>query len=340
MSKSIFKPIFSKIALDLGTTRTRIWQDEAGLVIDEPTCLAIDQRIKKVVAIGQDASDMSGRVAKYIQVYYPMESGLVDNGEILRAYLKALLQKVIPKTYFFRPIMIASVAACATQVDRQSVVDILYSVGAKEVYLMPQPLAAAIGADVPIADASGSFVLHLGGGVVEGGVISFGSLVSSKSDRYAGKYIDQTVVQLVKEKKQMQISLKEAETLKKELMSLAGKEDSQLSVGQDLVEVAPKEIMLEASLFTPLAEELADRYVALMKNLLESIPPELTTDVIDKGMLLTGGLAQLHGLDTYLVGKLGVFASVVEEPDQVVIKGLATALKHLDLFKESLGYMN
>ncbi len=340
MAKSIFRSFTSRIALDLGTTRTRIWVDEGGLVVDEPTCLAIDERVKKVVAVGQDAYDMSGRVADHIQVYFPMENGLVDNAQLLRTYLKALLQKVIPRSYFFRPVIMASVAAAATPVDQQTIVDLLYSIGAKEVYLMPQPLAAAIGADVPIADASGSFVLHLGGGVVEGGVISFGSLVSSHSTQYAGSYLDQKIAQVVKEEKQMQISLKEAETLKKELVSLAGKEASQLSVGQDLVDVAPKEIMLESALFSSTIEDLADRYVTLMKNLLEVIPPELTTDVIDKGMLLTGGLAQLDGLDAYLVNKLGVFTSVVENPEEAVVKGLATALENLDLFKESLGYLN
>jgi len=330
--------LFRKIGLDLGTNRTRIWDEKLGLLVDEASCIAIDQRVNKVVAVGNDALMMTGRVSDHIVVYFPIRDGLVENIEMAKSFLQVIFQKILPHTYFLRPIVMASIPAFASQIDRQVLTKLLYQLGSREVYLVSQPLASAIGSDVPIADASGSFILNLGAGVVEGGIISFGNLVSFESNHHAGNYLDLLVQQAVKEKHKLNISSQAAEKLKNNIGSLEESQAEALVTGQDLVTSAPKEVKVKSADILSVYQEVASSYVILMRKLLEKVPPELTSDVIDKGILLTGGMASMQGLDFYLVQKMGVPVSVVDSCDQVVIKGLAVILENLDLFKESLGY--
>ncbi len=334
----LFSNIFRRIGLDLGTTRTRIWFDSAEGIIDEPTCIAVDQEVNRVVAVGKDAFDMKGRVSQKIKIYHPVENGVIVQPAILQAFLRVLMQRVLPNSYFFRPIIMVNVSSVAQAVDRQVLVDSLYEVGAREVYVINESLAAAIGSDIPIADATGSFVFHLGGGVVEAAVISFGTLFTNQSSQKAGLYADEVIQQLVRDETSLEISRRTAERIKRNVVSLSLVEREELITGQDIVEGAPRELMVSSAVVDQAVFPLTDEYVELLRHLLEKIPPELTTDVIDKGMLLTGGLAQLSGLDQYLVKRLGVPVSVVDYPQTVVIKGIATALQHLELFKESLGY--
>lgn len=333
-----FNQLSRRIGIDLGTTRTRVWHDQHGLMLDEATCLAVDERVGKVVAVGDEAASMKGRAPDHIQVYQPIKNGVVDDPAIAQAFLRTILQKVITYSYFFRPVVMASITSAADDIDRQTLTDVLYTVGAREVYLISQPLAAAIGAEIPIADASGSFVLHLGGGVVEGGIISFGSLVAAESINQAGQYADELIQRYLEQEKSLLVSLQVAEVIKQKLTSCGERKAEKLISGQDILTTAPKEVLIDAKLVSQALAGLAAHYADLMKRVIEKIPPELTSDVIDKGMLLTGGWAHWHGLDSYLVKQLGVSVSVVEEPDKVVIKGVATALQHLELFKESLGY--
>jgi rod shape-determining protein MreB len=335
---NLFNQLSRRIGIDLGSTRTRIWHDQHGFMLDEATCLAVDERVSKVVAIGDEAAAMKGRAPEHIKIYYPIKNGVVDDPAIAQAFLRTILQKVITYTYFFRPVIMASITSVADDIDRQTLTDLLYTVGAREVYLISQPLAAAIGAEIPIADASGSFVLHLGGGVVEGGIISFGSLVAAEGITQAGQYADELIQKYLEQEKSLLISLRVAEVIKQKLSSCGERKAEKLISGQDILTTAPKEVLIDAKLVSQALKSLATNYADLMKRVIEKIPPELTSDVIDKGMLLTGSWAKWHGLDSYLVKELGISVSVVEEPNKVVIKGVATALKHLDLFKESLGY--
>lgn len=332
--------LFRKIGIDLGSSRIRIWHEQTGLVIDEPSCIAIDERAEKVVAVGKEAALMTGRVSKHIHVYYPFEKGMVDDLQMARSFLAVFLQKVLPHSYFFRPIVIASIPASAQEIDRKVLTDLLYQIGAREVYLVSQPLAAAIGADVPIADASGSLILNLGAGVVEGGMISFGNSVATQYSTKAGNYFDKQIQKKIKEKFSLNISINTAQDIKHHLLSLDDNQKKLLISGQDVVSMAPKEIKISSADLSQLTEQVATIYVDLMQKLLSLVPPELTSDVIDKGILLTGGMAELDGLDTYLVGKMGVPVSVVENSDQCCIRGLSTIIEHLDLFKESLGYLD
>jgi rod shape-determining protein MreB len=339
MRFDIFSRVTPKVGIDLGTTRTRIWSSEAGFVIDEATWIAVDQSSGKVVAVGDEAALMTGRVGDSVMVLSPIEQGEVVDHELLQAFLRVLLQRVFTAVTFFRPLVMVSVPASLSPAKREVVVESLFGVGAKEVFTMAQPLAAAIGAGVPIADASGTFLFHLGGGVVEAAVISLGSMVISDETTKAGEYIDQKIMAQVKQEKELLVSQRTAEMLKQMVGSLDAKSPRELlTSGQDLHRGSPKEVSVAVETLHPLLDQVADHFQQLLQRLLSDVPPELTVDVIDKGLLLTGGLAQLHGLSEYLVDKLGVPVASVDEPGKAVIKGLATALEHLDQFKESLGY--
>lgn len=327
------------IGLDLGSSRTRIWTGKDGLVLDEPTCLAVDERTNKVVAVGQEAIEMQGRVGPSVALYRAVQRGRLYDLDVARALLRVFLQRVMKSSSFFRPIMMVSLPANSTEVDQVAMTELLYSVGAREVYTISQPLAAAIGAGVPVADTSGSFVLQLGSGLAEAGIISLASLVTSESHRHAGGEADLKIKKQVRDETGLDISSEAAERLKREIGSLLPTADKeQLVTGQDLIESSPKEVKISSAQIRPPLLSLATQYETMIKRLFAQIPPELTTDVIDKGMLLSGGFSQLRGLDVFLVNHLGIPVTVVEEPDLAVIKGIGTALEHLDLFKESLGY--
>jgi len=333
--------IVRTVGIDLGSTQTRIWTDQEGLVLEEPTCIAIETHTRKVLAAGEEAKAMEGRVGQQITVSWPVQAGSLYDMDIARALLKVFLRKVLKSSSFIRPIMMVSVPAASTDLDRTALTELLYSVGARQVYTISQPLAAAIGSGVPIADASGSFILHMGSGRVEAAIISLGSLIAHESTPVAGNEADAALKIAVREVAGLTISLVTAEKLKKTIGTVLNSPQREMLVtGQDVVGFSPKEVKLTSAQLQPSLSLLAIRYERMVKRLFARIPPELTSDVIDKGMLLSGAFGQLGGLDSYLVTQLGIPVSVVEKPDHCVIKGIGTALKHLDLFKESLGYQS
>lgn len=339
MRLDLFSKVTPKIGIDLGTTRTRIWSSEAGYLVDEASFLAVDQQTGKVVAVGDEAAAMQGRVGESIMVYRPIEQGEMLDHDLTKAFLQVLLQRVFTSITFFRPLVMVSVPASLSPAKRDVLVETLFGVGAKEVFTMSQPLAAAIGAGVPIADSSGTFVFHLGGGVVEAAVISLGSVVIGDDTTKAGLYLDQQLALETKKTHELIVSLRTAEMLKQMVGSLDPQTTRELlTSGQDLHRGSPKEVMVQAAALRPVLLPVAEHFSQLLQRQLSDIPPELTVDVIDKGILLTGGMASLHGLSEYLVESLGVPVAAVDEPAKAVIKGLATALEHLDEFRDSLGY--
>jgi rod shape-determining protein MreB len=339
MQLSFISKMTPLLGLDLGSSRTRLWTAEDGVVLDEATALAVDTRSHKVIAVGQEAQAMAGRVNPAVTLFHPVQGGRLYDSQTAQALLKVFFQKVLKSNYFLRPIIMVSVAADSTEADRLALSSLLYGVGAREVYTISQPLAAAIGAGVPIADASGSFIVHLGSGVVEGAVISLGSLVRSESTLLAGSQMDIRIQQALKQRAELLVSLEMAERLKKTVASIdPSLHREALTTGQDMAVSSPKEVKVTSAMLLPTLTDVVKQYQKVLQRLLSHMPPELTVDVIDKGMLLSGGLAQLAGLDQHLVRHLGIPVSVVENPDRAVIKGIGTALEHLDLFKESLGY--
>lgn len=333
-----------KIGIDLGAESVRMWVSggqarREPILFAEASCLAVDSRTQRVLAVGNEAAVMTGRVAQQIEVRYPFQDGAVYDVESAVALLRVLLQQKAPSALVLNTTIMASVPASATLAERELVTKVLYNLGAQEAFTIAQPLAAAIGAGVPIADASGSFLLQMGHSSIEGVVISLGSLVAAEPSAKAGRYILGKIQQSLKKQHGLRVGLQTARRL---LVTVArafpDTKTSQLITGQDFQTGSPKEVEVTAADLALPVEQVLTECTQLLQKLLSRVQPELTVDVIDKGILLAGGLAQLEGIESYLTQKMGIPAAVVEDPETAVIRGIGTALTHLDLFKQSLGY--
>lgn len=337
----IFKRLDSlskTVAVDFGTSMTRVWEKGRGLVVEQPTYLTIDSISRKVLAFGQDAQEMAGRVAANVQVFRPIQKGQLWDSEIAKLYLQALLKDVLGRS-FFNPTLVFSVPFSLRQALEDEIVKLGYALGAREVLTVAQPLAAAIGAGMPVADASGGFILQLGAGVNEAGVVSLGTLVGVESSYLAGERFEQAVVLAVKNSHQVTVSTETARMLIKTLASLnVENKTSALVTGKSTKTSAPKEVQLTGEDLREPTEVMAVEYTRLIKDLLRKIPAELTVDIVDKGLLLSGGGAKLTGLEEYLVPQLGVPVSVVDDPDKAVIRGMGAIVENLEDFRRSLGY--
>jgi rod shape-determining protein MreB len=282
---------------------------------------------------------MLGRTAANVQVFRPVQKGQLWDTDVAKAFLQTTLKEILGKS-FLSPTLVFSMPAGLKPAIEDETVQLGYALGAREVLMVAQPLAAAIGAGMPVADASGGFILQLGAGISEAAVISLGSLVGVESSYQAGEQFEQAVIAALKTTKKITISRETARMLISRLATLVEPSGSSteeiLVTGKNEKTGAPKEIQVTAAdLFEP-SELMATEYVRLVKSLLTKVPTELTVDIVDKGLLLSGGGAQLKGLDEYLVPKLGVPVSVVDEPALAVVRGMGTVLDHLDEFRASL----
>ncbi len=339
----LFSNLNQRIALDLGSSYCRFWLDQEGLVLDQSSYLAVDQETGKVMAVGEQAKQMRGRVAAPVKVFQPVQQGQIVDDNLLKAMLKVFLQKASGQKHFFSPTVVVSLSTRASQITRMVLQQVLLELGARDVYLVDQPLAAAIGAGVPIADASGAFIFQLGAGVVEGVVLSLGKITNSVAAAdLAGHAVDQQIKYYLHKQRQLKVGWEVVERVKQQLgaVELPNVRDQlqqeMLITGNDLASHSPQEIKLSSADIVGVFANLANDYERLLKDLLATIPPELTVDVIDKGLLLSGGLSQIKGLSEYLVNSLGVPVSVVDHPRLAVIKGLGTILEHWAEFKQSL----
>ncbi len=337
--RRFFTSLTQRIGVDLGSTRVRIWTPENGLLVDQPSCIAIDQKSKKVLAVGSEAAAMAGRVGDRVSIEYPIRQGVVFDQSIAQALLKILLGKVKQSPLLLQRIFMVSVPAGKTEASQHTVTDLFYSLGGREIFTIAQPLAASIGAGVPIADSSGSFLLQMGGSLVEAAVISLGSMVRHASVTLGGTYFDARVQFALRKKRGLQIS----DEVSRELVHTVASLDKQvvkdrLIAGKDLETGSPTEVTITTSQLATETGKLAARYERLITQLLTTVPAELTVDIVDKGLLLSGGFAKLDGIEQFFVQALGVPVSVVEQPDLAVIRGIGITLEHLDEFTQSLGY--
>ena len=345
MKIPLLSKINKKIGLDLGSQTTRIWIDGKGVVFKEPTCMAIDiskgssESSKNILAVGAEALEMDGRVGDHIKIVYPVKNGEIYDDRAIKTYLRILLNKWVGSQLLLNPIIMVSVPASSTQADREMITEIIYDLGAAEVYTIAQPLAASIGAGVPIADSSGSFFIHMGEGVVEGVVISLGSIIALVSSELGGEYFSERIMFFLKENFSLKISKSVSEEIIKEVVTVNKRNSKERMIGgQDCNTENPKEIEITSGDLMPETVNLMKKTEELLRDLLSKMPPELTVDVIDKGLLISGGLANIANIEEYFVEKLGIPVTVVDSPENVVIEGIGTALEHLELFKKSLGY--
>lgn len=327
-----------QIAIDLGTANTVVWLVGKGIVLNEPTVVAVSVEDNRVLAVGNEAKAMLGRTPGSIAALKPLRDGVIADYEVTEAMLKYFVQKVCGRAWFFKPEVMICTPAGVTQVERRAVLDATLSAGARVAYLIEGPLAAAIGAKIPIAQPSGSMVIDMGGGASESAVISLGGVVVHKSVRVAGNRIDEAIASHLRRKHNIVIGEQTAEEIKIKIGSaLPLTKDEAVEVkGRDSLLGLPKIISVSANEVAEAIKPTLSLIITMVKEVLEETAPELASDIIDKGVVMTGGTSLLKNFDKLLTSELGVSCHVAEEPMLCVVKGTGIALENVDLYKRSV----
>ena len=326
------------IGIDLGTANVLVYVKGRGIVLNEPSVVAYSSNENRVVAVGEEARQMLGRTPGSISVTRPMRDGVIADYMITEAMLRYFISKVCGRLRMFRPEVMVCIPAGITNVESRAVQDATIQAGAKTAHLIAEPLAAAIGAGIPIGGPSGNMVVDIGGGTCEAAVISLNDIVVSSSVRVAGTKIDEMIASYVKKRYNLLIGERTAEEVKIRIGSaLPLKEPLEMEVrGRDQIAGLPKTITLTSDEVTDAIQDALQAIVVNVKTVLEQTPPELASDVIDKGMVITGGGALLRHLDKLLMRETGVPAHVADDPMSCVAIGAGKALEHYHIFKRSL----
>lgn len=330
--------ISKRLGIDLGTANSLVWKQGEGIVLNEPTVVAVSIRERKVLAVGHEAKEMLGRTPGTITATRPMRDGVIADYVITEAMLRYFIQKVMGRGFLFKPEVMICVPAGCTQVERRAVLDATLSAGARNAYLIDEPLAAAIGAGVPIAEASGNMILDIGGGAAEAAVISLGGVVRAKSVRIGGNKLDEAIADWTRRKYGLVIGEQTAEEIKQKIGSAVNfsKPKMMRVKGRDSVSGLPRDIDVSSEEITAALSRPLGQIITMVKSVLEEIPPELSSDIIDKGIIMSGGTSQLTNLDKLLTDQTGVPCYVAEEPELCVVKGTGVAMEHIDVYKRSL----
>ena len=327
-----------KIAIDLGTANSLVYLEGQGVVLNEPTVVAVSSEDGEILAVGNAAKEMLGRTPEGIEASRPLRDGVIADYIVTEAMLRYFLDKVAGSTRFFKPDVMVCVPAGVTSVERRAVLDATLSAGAKTSYLIEEPLAAAIGAKIPISTPSGNMIVDIGGGSTEAAVISLGGVVVHRSARVAGNKIDEAIITYVRRKFNLIIGERTSEEIKLSLASATdeGKESSMEIRGRDSITGLPKLVELKSSELTEAIRPVINEILEAIKQVLESTPPELASDIIDKGIVMSGGTSVLKNLDKYFTQNLGVPCHLAEDPLLCVVYGTGIALENIDLYKRSI----
>jgi rod shape-determining protein MreB len=325
------------LGIDIGTTRTRI-ADASGILIEEPTIVAIVVAEQKLVEFGQAALNMDGRVPDTIEVARPLQNGVVADYEVTEAFIHHLLQKVSGPMRLFRPRVMVTVPYGVTSVESRAVHEAVFQAGSKEVKLIQQPLAAALGIDLPIGSPSGNMVICLGGGITQAAVVAMYGIVSADSLRQGGTYLDEAIVTYVRRKYGIIIGSVTAEQLKIKI-GAAVPQDQEQSMevqGQDQVTGLPRPVTLTTGEIVEALQDPLKNIVESCRIVLEKTPPELVSDIIDRGVALCGGGAMLRGIDKLITKALGIPAYLVDNPTGCVVEGAAKGMGMYGILKRNL----
>jgi len=327
-----------RIGIDLGTANSLVWVEGEGIVLNEPTVVAVSLDDNQVVAVGNEAKQMLGRTPGNIQASKPMRDGVIADYVVTEAILRYFIQKVAGRAMFFKPEVMICVPAGCTQVERRAAVDATLSAGARHAYLIDEPLAAAIGAGIPIEIPSGNMIVDIGGGATEAAVISLGGVVAHKAARVAGNKIDEAIANWIRRKHNLIVGEQTAEEIKLKIgsaMPLA-KEETVGVKGRDSIMGLPKTATLSSTEVTEAIRPVLSQIIGAIKAVLEETPPELASDIIDKGIVLSGGTSLLRGFDKLVTTEIGVPAHVAEEPMLCVVKGTGVVLENFELYKRAI----
>lgn len=327
-----------RIGIDLGTANTRVYVPKRGIIFNEPTVVAVSLDDNKILAVGAEAKQMLGRTHEAIRASQPMRDGVIADYRITEAMLRYFINKALGGMRLFRPEVMVSVPVGITSTERRAVVDATQNAGAKIAYLIKEPVAAAIGAGISIGQSVGNMIIDIGGGTCEAAVISLGGVVAANSVRVAGNKLDQAITDYIRAKYNLTIGSTTAEGVKIKLGSaLPFKKEKKIEIrGRDMIGGLPRNVEISSLEITEAIQEPLREIIMAIKSVLQNTPPELSADVIDKGMILSGGTSLLRNLDKMLTKAIGVPCYLAEDPLLCVARGAGIALENLELYKHSI----
>lgn len=327
-----------KIGIDLGTTNVEVFVPKRGIIINEPSVVAVSQSDKKVLAVGKEAKEMLGRTPESIVAHRPLKDGVIADYRTTEAMLRYFINKALGGIRFFKPEVMVAVPGGITSTERRAVIDATLAAGARAAYIIKEPVVAAIGAGIPIGAASGHMIVEIGGGTIECAVISLGGIVASASVRIGGNKFDMAIMEHVRRKYGLAVGERTAEDIKIKIgsaMYLTEKLEMEVK-GRDMVTGLPRLITVTSDDVTDAIQNELEGIIQTAKDVLYQTPPELSADVMDKGMILSGGSSQLRNMAELLAQATGVPAFVADEPMFAVVKGVGIVLENLDAYKRSI----
>ena len=333
----MFGGLTPKIGIDLGTTSILVFVPGQGIVLNEPSVVAISED-NQVLAVGSEAKAMIGRTPDTIRAYRPMRDGVIADYKVTEAMLRYFLKKSMSKYSLFRPDVMVSVPAGVTSTERRAVVEAAMRAGAKNAFVVKEPILAAIGAGVPIYEAQGHMIVDMGGGTIDVAVISLGGIVAANSVKCAGNRIDAAIIDYVKKTRNLAIGEKTAEDIKITVGSaLPLEEELVMEIkGRDMLSGLPRTAEIKSNEVVRATQKELKEMVKAIRDVFQETPPELAADIIDNGIILTGGTSQLRNFPELIRRRLGVKAKVADQALFCVAKGTGIALEHLDLYKRAV----
>lgn len=327
-----------KLGIDLGTTTVLVFVPGKGIVLNEPSVVAVSQEENRILAVGNDAKEMIGRTPEEIVAYRPMKDGVIANYRVTEAMLRYFIRKALGKWNIFRPEVMVSVPAGVSSTERRAVVEAATKAGARHAYVVKEPILAAIGAGIPIHEARGHMIVDIGGGTTDVAVISLGGIVASTSVKCAGNRIDHAIADYIKKTFNLSIGDKMSEEIKIRVGSAVPvEEELTMTVkGRDHLTGLPRSIELGTNEVVRAISRELRTMVGAIRDVLQDTPPELASDIIDNGITMTGGSSQLRNLTELVFRRTGVKARVAKDAPYCVAKGTGEALKHLDVYKKAI----
>jgi len=327
-----------RIGIDLGTTYTLVYLPKRGIVINEPSVVAVSIADKKILAVGNEAKDMIGRTPDTITASRPLKDGVIADYKATEAMIRYFINKTLGGIRLFRPEVMVAVPAGISSTERRAVIEATIAAGAKAAYIIKEPVAAAIGADIPIGSATGHMIVDIGGGTAEMAVISLGGIVASTSVRVGGNKFDAAILEYIRKKYNLAIGEITAEEIKINIGSALYIEDKlHMEIrGRDIVTGLPRSITVSSDDVTEAIQNELEAIISAVKKVLQKTPPELAADIMDKGIVLTGGSSLLRNMDQLIARTTGVPAYIADDATLCVAKGTGLALDNLDSYKRSI----
>jgi len=327
-----------KIGIDLGTCNSVVFVPKKGIVLQEPSVVAVSLDENKILAVGEEAKEMIGRTPDTIRIYRPLRDGVIADFRVTQAMISYFLKKIISPFQFFKPELMISIPAGITSTEKRAVIEAGLGAGAKQVFVAKEPILAAIGAGIPINSCSGNLIVDIGGGTSEVAVISLGGIVTSGSLRMAGDKMDTAISDFIKKKHNLAVGEKTAEEIKIKIgTAISEREPKILEIrGRDLISGLPRNIKISSNEICEAISEVLQEIIQVIRQVLRTTPAELSADIMDKGIVLSGGGALLKNIDKLIAKSIGVPCYVAEEPMFCVAKGTGVVLENLELYKKSI----